>query len=1081
MIKHILILSAAFIALVSCGGGDTGSTPSNTVTVVPITPSITAVTTPTRSNTQTFMGEKGANNSIWINGVEKVPMDTNTTWTVVDIPLNEGSNKFTVFSQDSAATKSAMVTATIVLDSTPPLKPAVTSTLFTNVSGYTLVGSKDANSSIWINDVEEIATNTNTTWSFAVSLAEGNNLFSLTSRDALGNVTAVVTETVVLDMTPPVAPGVNIVATPTNSNPYTLSGSKESGASIWINGALIVASDSSTNWTTNVALNVEGANTFTVSSKDAAGNSSLSTTSVTIVLDSTAPLKPTLTSSLLTSNTAYTLAGAKDVGASIWIGGTVAVAANNSATWSFAATLNEGNNSFSVTSRDVVGNESTAATATVVLDTTPPAKPSVTSALLVNTSTYALLGNKDPGTSIWINGTEQVVANNDTVWSVSSTLVEGDNSYSITARDALGNETVALSVIVVLDTIPPSVPTITSNLRTNQISYTLTGTRESRSSILINGIEVVASGSRTTWSSVVTLSTGSNIYSVTSRDALGNESGILSVTVDMETIPPGQVTNFTATKPRSTALRLDWINPGDVDFAGVRVLRSTANFATGHTDTIKQTNELQRNVSGFTDSQLLNGVAYYYSAYAYDNYGNYSSSATTLKTIPGLPGDLDQSFNLPDGFTIFGLDKGPSFRDYGYAVAVQSDGKIIVVGSAYSDVGSDDMAIFRFTSAGILDTTFNSVGYVTHDGAGQGISNSTDKGLAVALQSDGKIVVAGYGQHRTGGDVMVVWRYTQNGLLDSSFNGQGYVAHSTGPLIDNTGVNTEQFDLAYAVAVQADGKIIVTGVGGVNTTIGSTKEMILWRFTTDGKLDTSFNTKGWATHNGAATAVANSYADAKAMVIQTDGNIIVAGSRWDANSRGMILWRYTTAGILDQTFNTTGFVTSNNATNDSAYDVALQSDGNIVVVGDSWASGFDTQMIVWRYTSTGILDTNFNTTGWVTHPGVPDTTGYSNDARGVAIQADGKIVVTGNSDSTGRNPDMTLWRYTNAGSLDTTFSTTGIVIGNTSVSSNESAHGVVLQTEGNTTKIVVVGNTNIVDGSNQGFGSSDINLWRYLP
>ena len=157
-------------------------------------------------------------------------------------------------------------------------------------------------------------------------------------------------------------------------------------------------------------------------------------------------------------------------------------------------------------------------------------------------------------------------------------------------------------------------------------------------------------------------------------------------------------------------------------------------------------------------------------------------------------GDLDVSFS-GDGKVVTDIDSAD--LDRARAMAIQADGKIVVAGYSNGS-GSYDFVVVRYTTAGVLDTTF---------GGGDGKvvtdidSADTDRAYAMAIQADGKIVAAGY-SNGSGNNDFVVVRYTTAGVLDTSFSGDGKVV---------TDIDSADNDKAYAVAIQGDGKIVVAG------------------------------------------------------------------------------------------------------------------------------------------------------------------------------------------------------------------------------------------------------------------------------
>ncbi|MBA7543976.1 hypothetical protein ES705_36321 [subsurface metagenome] len=165
-------------------------------------------------------------------------------------------------------------------DTTLPAQPtlnAVTSP--TNISPQILSGTKEANTSIWINGTEVVPLDSSTDWFYSYNLSEGTNNISITSRDAAGNESASIATTIILDTISPIVPTLNEVITPTNVSIQVLSGSKEDNSSIWINGVEVIPLDSSVNWSHPYSLS-EGINNISIASRDAVGNESSAITSI---------------------------------------------------------------------------------------------------------------------------------------------------------------------------------------------------------------------------------------------------------------------------------------------------------------------------------------------------------------------------------------------------------------------------------------------------------------------------------------------------------------------------------------------------------------------------------------------------------------------------------------------------------------------------------------------------------------------------------------------------------------------------------------------------------------------------------
>lgn len=349
--------------------------------------------------------------------------------------------------------------------------------------------------------------------------------------------------------------------------------------------------------------------------------------------------------------------------------------------------------------------------------------------------------------------------------------------------------------------------------------------------------------------------------------------------------------------------------------------------------------------------------------------------------------------------------------------ALQADGKIVM--SGYSD---NNFLVERFNTNGSIDTTFGSNGAVT---TSFGTLPNTAVSYAVAIQADGKIIAAGNAV--TNIAKFALARYTTTGVLDTTFGGTGTVTTTIG-----------DGSVIYAIAIQpADQRIVAVG----STVVNGTPQFALARYNTDGTLDTAFGTAGIVT-----TLIANRSA-AFAVALQADGKIVVAG--WAVNSdTDFVVARYNTNGTLDTaTFGAgTGFVTTNVGSFDQATDVLIQADGSIIASGFAQINQFNNFALV-RYSSNGVLDAGFGSGGIV-------TTAIQKQAMSLAsaLQTDNKIILAGQVVSFDNVGQFGMARYSTTGGLDGTFGITGIVI--TPLGDDASAQSISLQTDG---KIVLAG------------------------
>ncbi len=336
-------------------------------------------------------------------------------------------------------------------------------------------------------------------------------------------------------------------------------------------------------------------------------------------------------------------------------------------------------------------------------------------------------------------------------------------------------------------------------------------------------------------------------------------------------------------------------------------------------------------------------------------------------------------------------------------VKIQADGKIVAVGSIAVTTLTTGSRFFiaRYNSDGSLDTSFGTGGSTT-TAAGENGSN----GLGLAIQADGKIVVVGSHGLAFSGLNFAVARYNTDGSLDSSFDGDGIVSTD----IAGSG------DGANDVALQADGKIVVVGVG-VDPSLSTTSRFAVVRYNANGSLDTSFDGDGKTT-----TALGTILDSAHAVAIQGDGKILLAGSSHNSatSAPDFALVRYTTAGSLDGTFNGTGRVVTPFPYGQSvANGVVVLPNGKIVAGGFTTgdpgaASGNDFALA--RYNSNGSLDSNFGTGGLVTTPFGTPALGSDDFANALLLQPDGKLVLAGylTKFGVGSDRDLALARYLDA-------------------------------------------------------------------
>jgi len=244
--------------------------------------------------------------------------------------------------------------------------------------------------------------------------------------------------------------------------------------------------------------------------------------------------------------------------------------------------------------------------------------------------------------------------------------------------------------------------------------------------------------------------------------------------------------------------------------------------------------------------------------------------------------------------------------------------------------------------------------------------------------------------------------FAQSLELDNSFSGDGKVLSSLS--FSTSGGN---------VIIQDDGKILVCGTG----TNGS-DNIVLMRYNTNGTLDNTFDSDGIV-----ITDYLGFDNSAKAIMLQPDGKIIIAGQSFDGSGTAIMLIRYHANGTLDNTFDSDGIViTDLSADDNAANSIALQPDGKIIIgvehIGTVVVPG---DFIVIRYNADGTIDTSFDSDGMT----ITDLDGENNVCKAVSIQPDGKIIAAGASFVTPGVNQCNLIRLNPDGSLDNTFDADG--------------------------------------------------------
>jgi uncharacterized delta-60 repeat protein len=377
-------------------------------------------------------------------------------------------------------------------------------------------------------------------------------------------------------------------------------------------------------------------------------------------------------------------------------------------------------------------------------------------------------------------------------------------------------------------------------------------------------------------------------------------------------------------------------------------------------------------------------------------------------------GSLDTSFGH-EGYVTVALGSSVGAA----AVVVQPDGKIVTAGEG--DLGAGNVIVStRMTADGQLDPTYGIGGIVTVDiNGGAGV----DSGAGLALQADGKIVIAGGGRHGTYGPItFAAVRLTTSGALDQSFGING---------VRTVPIGTSSIAIANAVVIQPDGKIALAG-----TALSDHNQFAAVRLTADGALDTSFGTAGITTLSPAGGAWG--------MARQSDGKLILAGQAdYDnpqvSGAQQFMAARLNADGTLDTTYGSGGIVNVPIGGTALGYGIVLQSDGKALLAGPAFTNTGVNATV--RLTTDGTIDPSYGTAGIST---IADWNG----ANGIILDGSGRALLPAVGASVLRlNPD---------GSADQTFGTAGNAVA--SIGTSGGANGAAVQRDG---KIVLAGAANV--------------------
>ncbi|MBS6212428.1 MAG: large repetitive protein, partial [Proteus hauseri] len=713
-------------------------------TLPPAAPNITSVIDDQPGNTSLTNGqltndaqptlngkvEIGASITIRDKGVDigTTQVDESGNWSFTpDAPLTQGQHIFTAVATDQAGNMGGVSSSftleldsiapqppiiSTVLDNTAPTTGAITNGQTTNETRPALSGTGEVGATITVlSDGQPIGTTTvgaGGIWNFTPTdaLSNGPHTLTVTATDSAGNTSlasngfGLIVDTIspgipiisqVADDIGPLTGSLNNGQTTNDAQP-TLSGRAEANSTIIIydNGTYLgtapVDANGAWNFTPTAGLG-NGNHALTMTATDAAGNVSQSSAAFNIIVDTVAPLAPTiiqavddvqpgtgtLSSGAWTNDTRPLLSGSTEANArvAIYDNGTLlgTVTATIDGTWEYLpSTLSNGQHTFTAIATDAAGNIGATSRGFIInIDTTPPPIPQLISVIddiaggvfnaalnngqLTNDARPTLNGTAEAGSTVSIYdgntllGTALVQGNNSWTFTPTTPLATGSHTFTVTATDAAGNTSGATAgFTVVVDTTAPAQPSISSiiddvgpntgaigsNQPTNDSRPTLNGSTEANARVDIydNGSFVISVTADSTgnWSYTpsTALAQGAHSFTITATDAAGNTSGLSSAAaIVVDTIAPGVPTGL-AVNANGTAL------------TGVAEANSTVIITSGSRTVLGTTTA---NASGnftFTlNPPQISGQTLLVSAQ--DAAGNIGTAGNVLAPFTGVP------------------------------------------------------------------------------------------------------------------------------------------------------------------------------------------------------------------------------------------------------------------------------------------------------------------------------------------------------------------------------------------------------------------------------------------------------------
>jgi uncharacterized delta-60 repeat protein len=474
-----------------------------------------------------------------------------------------------------------------------------------------------------------------------------------------------------------------------------------------------------------------------------------------------------------------------------------------------------------------------------------------------------------------------------------------------------------------------------------------------------------------------------------------DSSGSLSYSWTIDSAPAGSSASFDNASSATPAIQIDVtgdymislsVSDGS-ETSPADSLKLTVQENIGQIDTAYGSNGMANSGNDVTQGQTFNADAMAIDA-AGNIYlagsqfiGDFSTGAYKMAIWKfDSSGQLDTSFNS-SGILIYST----AYTSRSDGIAIDGAGNLYVAGQARAASSSDpvQLALWKFDANGNADSGFGNNGVVLHTLASGG--STSDIGLAVAIDSNGKIYVTGSSYDGTG-TAMALCRFNTDGSLDTTFNGSGAATS-----ISSFGANTGR-DLMLG----SNGKIYV---GGIYRSENQHYDAAIWSFNNDGSADTGFNSTGLMTINLSQES-GRELDSIYALALDSQNNILIGGYTVGLNDDAVI-FKYKPDGTLDTSFNGKGYVIFNSriigtngdiSNKDQIKDIVIDDQDNIYATGNSGSTNY---YGLWKFNANGVMDKSFNYSGFASERLINGFKTFS--PAGIALDAQNKVYFSGSA------------------------------------------------------------------------------------